>query len=330
MPIYYHNSRPPCEPTPGTQWSMDISRPEDFYAHAVSLLRAGLSVFPVEVTGERAKSPHYRALLSSGHCDDEYRADLGRTVTVPRWAQFQRNPATPADARAWAHAGAQGLCLVTGEISGLVVLDFDGEAGMRLLAAQGLAPHVLTPSGGAHLYVRWPGWRVRTVSARADRTLPEGLDVRGDGGTAMLPPSRTDRGQYVRTGERRILTPRDLPPELRRVSELLERPQPALRASPVALPQWADSRPAALAVIERACAHADAHGRNQGGFWLGCQLRDNGYTLDEALSLYAAFESRLPGSNTKGEAEPYPYAEYTASVRSAYRRPARRAWIKAG
>jgi hypothetical protein len=48
-----------------------------------------------------------------------------------------------------------------------------------------LSPHVRTGSGGAHLYLRHPGWRVATVNGRSklelDRRYP-GVDVRGDFG----------------------------------------------------------------------------------------------------------------------------------------------------
>lgn len=84
------------------------------------------------------------------------------------------------------------VAIRTGAESGVVVLDVDGEAGR--LALRGLvACHALfqarwvrTGSGGWHAYFAHPGTTVPNSAGR----LGEGLDVRGDGGYAVAPPSR--------------------------------------------------------------------------------------------------------------------------------------------
>jgi hypothetical protein len=83
----------------------------------------------------------------------------------------------------------------TGAPSGLLVLDLDvknGNDGINvfeaLRAGRGLPPHPLvrTGSGGLHLYFAVvPG---RRVGSSAGRIAP-GVDVRGDGGYAVVPPS---------------------------------------------------------------------------------------------------------------------------------------------
>jgi hypothetical protein len=85
------------------------------------------------------------------------------------------------------------LALRTGSLSRLVVIDVDPDAGgMASLArfvAEGLTPptrYVRTGSGGLHLYYRYP--RDRRVPSSQGRIAP-GVDVRGDGGYAVLPPS---------------------------------------------------------------------------------------------------------------------------------------------
>jgi hypothetical protein len=88
------------------------------------------------------------------------------------------------------------LAIRTGATSGLVVLDVDphngGDVSLVQLLAEGLAPatrHVRTGSGGLHLYYRYPGVEVPSSQSR----MRQGVDVRGDGGYAVAPPSRHPR-----------------------------------------------------------------------------------------------------------------------------------------
>ena len=94
--------------------------------------------------------------------------------------------------RRWRIPSAQlNIAVATGAQSGIFVLDIDGEKGRRALAqleiAHGRLPDTLTSvtRHGRHLYFRHPGRPVRNSQAK----LGEGLDIRGDGGAAMLPPS---------------------------------------------------------------------------------------------------------------------------------------------
>jgi Bifunctional DNA primase/polymerase, N-terminal len=80
----------------------------------------------------------------------------------------------------------------TGAESRLVVLDVDGAAGGRslreLVSAHGTfgARWARTGSGGLHAYFAHPGTPVPNSAGR----LGDGLDVRGDGGYVVAPPSR--------------------------------------------------------------------------------------------------------------------------------------------
>jgi putative DNA primase/helicase len=76
---------------------------------------------------------------------------------------------------------------VTGAISSLVVLDFDGEEGRQTLESLGFEPHVTTPSGGAHVHLRHPGEGVHVVTrAPLDAERWPAMDCRGDGGYAIV------------------------------------------------------------------------------------------------------------------------------------------------
>ncbi len=95
------------------------------------------------------------------------RADLG---LVRRW--FTEKP--------YANVG-----IITGSISGVVVVDADGEAGVAELERRGY-PVTWTArsgSGGLHVYFRHPGHRV------GNRKIAGIGDLRGDGGLIVAPPS---------------------------------------------------------------------------------------------------------------------------------------------
>ncbi len=100
---------------------------------------------------------------------------------------------------------ADGLAIATG--GGVFVVDLDrghardvdGVASFKdMIAHQGAGetlapgPRVRTPSGGVHLYFASPpGRRVRNRTA-----LAPGVDVRGEGGLAMAPPSARNGVPY--------------------------------------------------------------------------------------------------------------------------------------
>lgn len=314
------------------------------YEYARALVAAGVSVIPVETAGERAKKPHYKALVGTGCFEEKFSKRADRVVKVPRWESFQKEHVRDADLRAWVFRfGVRGFAMVTGEVSGLVALDFD-PASLDVLARLGWTPHVRTPSGGAHVYVRHPGWRVKTLTGSSVKDarfrLPEGLDVRGDGGYVVLPPTETEKGAYIRTGERKPLD-RELIPELLQVGGeaiylkaavgLMHAPAPEAQAAPrqiVPVPVFAehDPRPYLGTMVDKAVGLAWERGRNEGGFWLARQMRDNGYSQDETLALYEAYVSLVPDTDTHGHRDPYTYDEYSTSVASAFRRAARNPW----
>jgi hypothetical protein len=91
----------------------------------------------------------------------------------------------------------------TGAASGLVVIDIDPAHGgteslERLVAQHGELPEgrvVRTGSDGRHLYFLHPGGLVHND---AGRRLGPGLDIRGDGGYVIAPPStHTSGGRYA-------------------------------------------------------------------------------------------------------------------------------------
>lgn len=140
---------------------------------ALRCASAGWPVIPCEQGGKRAITPNG---LLDATTDPEQ---------IIRW--WSRRP----------HAN---LAVRTGEASGIVVLDVDGDDGSDSLYGlereHGELPSTLsivTPRGGAHLYFKWPGLAVKTTAG----VIAAGIDIRGDGGYALIPPSCTTRGTYV-------------------------------------------------------------------------------------------------------------------------------------
>lgn len=97
--------------------------------------------------------------------------------------------------------------LATGARAGVFVLDIDTKPGGdgrdgyatldRVQQVYGLLPStmtVLTPSGGAHFYFRYPdGWKHTTSAGK----IGTGIDTRCEGGYVVCPPSRIGDGQYL-------------------------------------------------------------------------------------------------------------------------------------
>lgn len=157
-----------------------------FGAGALRLQDRGYAVLPL-ARGE--KRPH-RMLGDQGGV---HHATLDPLPALHWWAQ---DPA--------ANAG-----VATGSVSRLVVIDLDvkgGDSGIevfhRYLSDHSLpwprAPIVQTPSGGQHYWLRTPPGI--TVPNRIG-ILP-GMDVKGDGGYVVAPPSMLLKFPMVRPGER--------------------------------------------------------------------------------------------------------------------------------
>lgn len=122
------------------------------------------------------------------------------------------SPDEAPDAYLWAYR--------TGPEAGVVVLDFDGEAGAEALRRSGLQAHRRTGSGGYHVEVVHPGWHVKTVAGVA-----EGVDVRGDGGLAYF-AGASHKGEYVALSDRPPYRPDEVPQWLRQASGLDTAPAP--------------------------------------------------------------------------------------------------------
>jgi putative DNA primase/helicase len=126
--------------------------------------------------------------------------------------------ATAEELSSWAWSG---VGIVTGPLSGVLVLDVDGPEGEAELKKHGhpVTPMARTASGGMHLYFRHPEQPVRT----GIRVAP-GLDVKASGGYVVAPPSIGENGKPYEW----IVRPEevDLAEPPRWLMDLLERERP--------------------------------------------------------------------------------------------------------
>jgi len=115
-----------------------------------------------------------------------------------KWAEFQNRKPTHDEVQDWFQRWPRAMIgIVTGMVSGIVVIDIDQLEAYEALSAYlpnftGI-PTVETPRGGRHLYFRVPGKRIRNKVGR-----PTGCDFRGEGGYIIAPPSINGRGKEYR------------------------------------------------------------------------------------------------------------------------------------
>src|SRR5262249_51499743 len=120
---------------------------------------------------------------------------VGKHPRIDKWDEL----ATTEEATIngwWKKFPDANVGIATGAESGVFVLDVDGEPGeIRLRELQRQFTDLpetreCQTGKGRHLYFRHPG---RTVPNRI-KSLGPGLDVRGDGGQAVAPPSLHQNG----------------------------------------------------------------------------------------------------------------------------------------
>ncbi|WP_415831246.1 bifunctional DNA primase/polymerase [Deinococcus frigens] len=229
---------------------------------------------------------------------------------------------------------ARGLGMVTGQLSGYVVIDVDLE-GLPLMHELGWKPHVISPSGGAHLYLRWPGWFVQSNASKSKKTLPPGFDVRGDGGYIMFPPSRNRQGFYRRTDQRQRLSIEDVPETITVAGETYPLRQalgltppvpqePRSAERPSFQPSYADDeRCPMFLMLDRAADYA-ADSRNKGAFMLGLWANANDYSVGEAIHAAGEYTDMVQGVKRT----PFTLDEAQRAVASAYTYLRKDRWTK--
>ncbi|HOM82581.1 MAG TPA: DNA polymerase III subunit alpha [Armatimonadota bacterium] len=133
-----------------------------------------------------------------------------------KWKPYQTRLPTEGEVcewwRQWPNAA---IGVVTGKVSRLVVLDADVDkhgANVWLLHQCAPTERIVKTGGGYHLWLRYPEGAdfVPTLAGVMEKELGPGLDVRGDGGYVIAPPSLHPSGvlyAWVQEGEATALPP---------------------------------------------------------------------------------------------------------------------------
>ncbi len=120
--------------------------------------------------------------------------EKGKEPAISTWKPNSTSRATSEEITKWFMTFPQNnVGIVTGSISNLVVVDIDGPEGEESAKQLGLFSPVQVFTGkGRHLYYKHPGGAI----SNSVRKYP-GLDVRGDNGYVVAPPSvHPMGGQY--------------------------------------------------------------------------------------------------------------------------------------
>lgn len=135
------------------------------------------------------------------------------------WAEFQKRRATRNEITAWFTIFPKAnIGVVTGKISGIIVFDIDAKHGRT--SGEFKFPVTVcsnTGGGGEHYFFKCPEFEVHNS---AGLLFGEGIDIRGEGGYVVLPPSLHLSGKYYEWKE--FCSPFDLEPA--DIPEWLETP----------------------------------------------------------------------------------------------------------
>lgn len=170
-----------------------------------------------------------------------------------------------------------------------------------------------------------PRLHVPTLNGKALEELGRrwpGLDIKGDGGYAIA-FGRSAAGPYSWLRDARPDPPEFVPAEVwnflrshggqhvlsRRVIETVNRSAEDVRVNPNLLIHIALKKV------------ANGNGRNNSGFNLACQLRDNRYSEVEAANVLHQYARLCPSTNTKDQHEAYTSTEILATLRSVFAYP---------
>jgi hypothetical protein len=220
----------------------------------------------------------------------------------------------------WTADPAALIGMPTGAASGIIAVDLDTDPAKGLDGPAAFAALVKTagepirtrkhrtPRGGLHLLFTHPGEPVKNSASG----IAAGVDTRGDGGYIILPPSKTEAGEYRIEGD---TAPAPLPPWLcglfRRhgimAAPAVSKPiPPPPRTLPPGCP------PSVQALVS---AGAREGNRNDRALAVAVQLRDEGHDRATVEAHVLTFARNCN--------PPLPEREALAVVASAFNRPPR-------
>ena len=230
----------------------------------------------------------------------------GKQPAIKTWKEYQSRYSTREELTKWFGTGdlaKTGVGIVTGKISGLVVVDCDTPEDSAYWRSHFLMSPltVKTGRGGEHIYYKAPeGAEIRN---RAGVFLRH-IDVRGEGGYIVAPPSLHPSGKHYAW----VTSPAGVIETLPKFdAEWIADRKPAVSAG--FLSDSTNIRNV-VSYIRRIHATAGEGGHNA-TYRAACKLRDAGLSEDEALALLIAW-------NETNASPPWTEAELAHKIRSAF------------
>ncbi|HLC20438.1 hypothetical protein A3E97_01590 [Candidatus Uhrbacteria bacterium RIFCSPHIGHO2_12_FULL_47_12] len=164
---------------------MSILANSPTFEKAKEYLNQSWNIIPL---GFKSKVANGKALISTGHITIDEKG-----VVKGSWESFQKKQVTHDLLQAWwNYAPKSNIGIVTGKISNLIVVDIDPKNGGNESFKKLHLPQtymVKTGGDGAHYYYNWPH---HTLAPNKIGYLP-GVDLKGDGGYVVAPPSIHDK-----------------------------------------------------------------------------------------------------------------------------------------
>lgn len=147
---------------------------DEMRCKALFYRQCGLSVIPV-----RGKQYTYG--------ENEEEKEKNSKAPLVKWTDYQKRFATEEEIEEWFDKWPlANIGFATGEVSGVVVVDFDSREAVLMAKEKGyLNTPVVRTGRGCHAYYRYP--RGREIRNSTDEGIK--TDIRGNGGYVVLPPS---------------------------------------------------------------------------------------------------------------------------------------------
>lgn len=298
--------------------SKSTTIPSAMLGHALAYAEIGWHVFPLH-------HPRVGASRTSCSCGD---AECENPGKHPRTISGFKDATTePDQIRSWwASWPNANIGIATGAVSGIVVLDVDaGKGGNESLAAamdeHGEIPETVdseTGGGGAHIVFAHPKRPIKNSVGHRGWLGYAGLDIRGDGGYIVAPPSlhaSTRRYAWKDRSSPFLAQTCCMPEWLLVRYDLVNR-------KPVATRERTTTTDSDEEIgrhwLGKALANVRDGTRNDTGLWLACQLRDAGLSEVCAAGFLRDYAARVP----VGE-KAYTEREALHSLRQAFASPPR-------
>lgn len=186
---------------------MSKTEPNQKLKNALEYHQLGWSVIP----------SHYINKNGECTCQDENCDSPGKHPMI-KWKQYEKRIPTVEEIKTWWNKWPYAnIGIITGAVSGIIVLDVDGPEGEETLKNRELnpTPTVISNTGGGgwHYIYKHPGFECRNFAQNTGETILPKVDFRGDGGFIVAPPSVHQSGTLYEWGIPPELTDPADPPE---------------------------------------------------------------------------------------------------------------------